>query len=1112
MSRDVKVKLSAEVEGFKRSMREAEQATERLAKSSQKTGTLGSSAMDRARLSAEKYDARMRRLGQASQVAGAAILTGLAVGLVKSTEAASNLEETVNKTTVLFGSSADTMQQWAAEAASNLGLSKQAALEAASGFGDMFQQLGYGQSEAANMSQSVVKLAADLGSFNNIPTAEVSEMIAAGFRGEYDSLQRLIPNINAARVEKEALAMTGKSVASGLTAQEKAAATLAIITKDGARANDDFKRTSGSLANSQKIATAEFENSKAALGESLLPAMTKASQIVSTLLGGFNALPAPVKTLAIVVTAAAGAFLFLAPKIAAAKASLAGFGISAGSAGKSAAFATLKLTALVAAGAAITSALETKVSADGLASDLEKFGRSGEIAGEAAKVFGDDMGKLQGDLSFMLTPNWYDGATKGVGKITSALGMFSTEGDVSQQISKVDAALADLATRDPGTAASAFEKIKSSASEAGIPVEELASLFPSYTAAAAQSATAGSAPAAAGVKSVADAAAAANGNVDEFAKKLEALIAPGMAASRAADEQKNALDALSQAAKTNGTALTGNGEKARANRDAFRSAIQSNVDLATAYARLSGSVDQGKAKYDEASVALVRAGVKAGFSEKQVRAFIKSMNAASGTKAEPKVGANITELKSKEADVKNRLRALGRMTQTPKVKADTAQAKRELQVIRDQLALIKDKTITVTAVKSGISASLPVLQASGGHIRGPGTKTSDSIPAMLSNGEYVIQASAVDKYGTGFFDRVNAGRYRSGGNVFTKQSAYNKALADWNARDQVYRDLVSARDDKIHDRDSAIQSRQSRAESVRSSFRGNSGIMTFDFGAYESARNNSAAAVREQADAETALFEARRKANSASKADRPEALRALAEAQRKYADATKASADATAAETAAKPTSANILQNFRDRVTKMQSMASNLSTLASWGMPGILLSEILNSGLESGSQMAAALVEGGPGNVSQFQSLASWQTNLGNQLGSFDSAWTPGDGDLTQDQIVAGAWAAIPGMPKGPGKKPVMKKKKKRALGGPVSAGEPYLVGEQGMEMFVPGMSGQIVSSSQLHHAISAGAVRGTDGASAPLKLVMPGYGEFWNGLVTYNQRTGFSLRALDGS
>ena len=37
--------------------------------------------------------------------------------------------------------------------------------------------------------------------------------------------------------------------------------------------------------------------------------------------------------------------------------------------------------------------------------------------------------------------------------------------------------------------------------------------------------------------------------------------------------------------------------------------------------------------------------------------------------------------------------------------------------------------------------------ATGGLVTGPGSGTSDSIPAMLSNGEFVMRASAVDKLG-----------------------------------------------------------------------------------------------------------------------------------------------------------------------------------------------------------------------------------------------------------------------------------------------------------------------------------------------------------------------------
>lgn len=47
--------------------------------------------------------------------------------------------------------------------------------------------------------------------------------------------------------------------------------------------------------------------------------------------------------------------------------------------------------------------------------------------------------------------------------------------------------------------------------------------------------------------------------------------------------------------------------------------------------------------------------------------------------------------------------------------------------------------------------------ATGGPIYGAGSKTSDSIPARLSNGEFVMQAKAVDKFGTGFMSSLNSG-------------------------------------------------------------------------------------------------------------------------------------------------------------------------------------------------------------------------------------------------------------------------------------------------------------------------------------------------------------------
>lgn len=64
--------------------------------------------------------------------------------------------------------------------------------------------------------------------------------------------------------------------------------------------------------------------------------------------------------------------------------------------------------------------------------------------------------------------------------------------------------------------------------------------------------------------------------------------------------------------------------------------------------------------------------------------------------------------------------------------------------------------------------------ATGGYISGPGTGTSDSIPAYLSNGEYVINAAAVRKLGKRHLDMLNSGipipRFADGGMVGTVAS------------------------------------------------------------------------------------------------------------------------------------------------------------------------------------------------------------------------------------------------------------------------------------------------------------------------------------------------------
>lgn len=58
--------------------------------------------------------------------------------------------------------------------------------------------------------------------------------------------------------------------------------------------------------------------------------------------------------------------------------------------------------------------------------------------------------------------------------------------------------------------------------------------------------------------------------------------------------------------------------------------------------------------------------------------------------------------------------------------------------------------------------------ATGGYVSGPGTATSDSIPAMLSDGEYVMKADAVNRIGLANLDAANSGQHVNGWQRFAQ--------------------------------------------------------------------------------------------------------------------------------------------------------------------------------------------------------------------------------------------------------------------------------------------------------------------------------------------------------
>ena len=120
------------------------------------------------------------------------------------------------------------------------------------------------------------------------------------------------------------------------------------------------------------------------------------------------------------------------------------------------------------------------------------------------------------------------------------------------------------------------------------------------------------------------------------------------------------------------------------------------------------------------------------------------------------------------------------------IKGDTKEKLLSMLYIEEQLIYVVVSQISgycvsiLSAIESLNTTSNSVTAATGGYISGEGTSTSDSIPAMLSNGEFVVKASAVRKYGTGFLSAVNNGnftklhmpvaRFAEGGSVLKEAS------------------------------------------------------------------------------------------------------------------------------------------------------------------------------------------------------------------------------------------------------------------------------------------------------------------------------------------------------
>lgn len=679
--------------------------------------------------------------------------------------------------------------------------------------------------------------------------------------------------------------------ATGDRAKDFDAIMAALTAKVGGFAESEGKTAAGQLA-IMNNAVGELQES---VGQALIPALTQMVNVVTPAVQSFTALPAPMRTAALAATALGGAALIAVPKVIALKTAMTEAGLATGKFG-----ALAKGAGVVAVIASI--GLVAKQNLD----DLDAFNKALDEMGSTVNAGGVEM--LQTQLASLRETMADPGAFRLIRSGWEYVFGIPNEIDVaadalaraSQKYAQFQAAVSAVAWELKIPLTEAQDRVSKSGIDLSGTSAEVVARFREYER------TAGAI--AATTTDAADAWHNASGEAKSFKQALEDLNSPArdLAQSQIAvvEGAKRMADGLRDGSRSFSLST----EAGRANRE--------NLLALTATIEEYGAAVAAKTKSNEK-------GRQAVLDERD--ALIKNLAAMTGNKEQAQ------KLVDKYLKV------------PPAADAATTAVKNLNNELRNM-----PKTVTVNvgvrtsgSVKAGgaWNSGTGSPFARGGMVRGPGTGTSDSVPAMLSNGEFVMRASAVQRHGAGFFHALN---FADGGLVDRGFGEKTKGKAKSKSRTRSR---------------STSKASAGRDWSVRDALR-DGAALDFDFTAYGYAVERAAAATRDLADADRGVAEARRRANAAgTPAERADAERDVAEALATQAAAGKELAAAEKAKTAAKPTGRNILAGFRARAAKLDKFRRDLKTLRGWGLSGVILKQLLDAGIDDGGDMAAALVK-----------------------------------------------------------------------------------------------------------------------------------------------------------
>lgn len=601
-------------------------------------------------------------------------VTGTVLGLKKLIDAASDLNEEVSKSQVIFGEGAGAIREFA-KGAEAFGQSETQALQAAGSFAVFGKAAGLAGDELTQFSEKSVTLASDLASFFNTSPDQAIQAIGAAFRGESEPIRAYGVLLNDASLKQEALDEGLIKTTSGTLPQAaRVQAAYGLIMKQTVDAQGDFARTADGAANSSRILAAQFENTKASLGEALLPVFQDVLKVASALLTVFDALPAPLKTAGIALAAFAAlrgplgslvsTIKLIAPAMLSANPALiAAVGIIGAvtiimadlgsgvdeTASKYAAFnkAVLDVTKTVSAhnDELIDNALENdKTQAAmvrlGLTADDLKTALGGsreEVLGygEALRSSAGDSKEAQDAVSEIQTRlaaiQWsqytaaaleFNGAVKLLGEkgIVEAAKAAGSSVDSVQRLSEAFANGTTTATAISLTGinlVATMEEVRKKMEEARKATEGVSQAGADMTNANDDMNVA--------VQGVSDAFDDAASEADRFKSALDKLIGTNLSLDEASSKQIESLQKMQETLKKNGATLDENTEKGRNNRESIRSSIDAELAYVDTLIKSGGSTDDATLKLEQYREGLIDTMVQTGFTREEAEAYVAQL-------------------------------------------------------------------------------------------------------------------------------------------------------------------------------------------------------------------------------------------------------------------------------------------------------------------------------------------------------------------------------------------------------------------------------------------------------------------------------------------------------